>query len=117
MCREHFGKEVVIAIPVALVIQWHDKEVATLQGFQACAAFLLAGDGIAQWAMQPVEDGGLEEEVADWGGLTLQDLFDQIVHDIAVVAGKGLDEPGHIRATLHGKCSLQSKGPLQRKGG
>ena len=60
MRREHVGKEVVIAIPVALVIQRHDKEVAALQGLQQRAAFLLAGDGIAQRATQPVENGGLE---------------------------------------------------------
>ena len=35
MRREHFGKEVVIAIPVALVIERNDKEVAALQGLQA----------------------------------------------------------------------------------
>jgi hypothetical protein len=32
MRREHFGKEVVIAIPVARVIERNDKEVAVLQG-------------------------------------------------------------------------------------
>src|SRR5579872_3553111 len=31
MRREYFGKEVVIAIPVARVIERHDKEVASLQ--------------------------------------------------------------------------------------
>ena len=60
MRREHFGKEVVIAIPVALVIQRNDKEVAALQGLQPRVAFLLAGDGIAQRTTQPVENGGLE---------------------------------------------------------
>ena len=34
MRRENFGKEVMIAIPVAPVIQWNDKEVASLQGLQ-----------------------------------------------------------------------------------
>ena len=34
MRQEHVGKEVVIAIPLALVVQRHDKEVAPLQGFQ-----------------------------------------------------------------------------------
>jgi len=60
MRREHFGKEVVIAIPVAPVIERNDKEVASLQGLQPRVAFLLAGDGIAQRATQPVENGGLE---------------------------------------------------------
>ena len=58
--RKHFGKEVVIAIPVALVIQRNDKEVAALQSLQPRVAFFLAGDGIAQGAIQPVENGGLK---------------------------------------------------------
>ena len=57
---ENVGKEVVIAIPAALVIQRHDKEVASFQGLQPRLAFLLAGDGIAQRAIQPVENRSLE---------------------------------------------------------
>ncbi len=60
MRMEHVGKEVVIAIPVAVVIQRHDKEVAALQSRQPRGAFLLAGDGIAERATQPVENGGLK---------------------------------------------------------
>ena len=35
MRMEDFGKQVMIAIPVALVIQRNDEEVAALQGLQA----------------------------------------------------------------------------------
>ena len=47
MRMENVGKEVVIAIPVARIIQRNDKEVALLQSLQPCVAFPLAGDGIA----------------------------------------------------------------------
>src|SRR3712207_5994297 len=60
MRRENFGKEVMVAIPVALVIQRNDEEVASLEGLQSSVAFLLVGDGIAQRATQPVENGGLQ---------------------------------------------------------
>ena len=33
----------------------------------------------------------------------LQDLFDQIVHDVPVVSGEGPDEPVHILMALHGE--------------
>src|SRR5258708_29373788 len=59
MRSEHVSKEVVIAIPVAFVIERNDKEVASLQGFQPRAAFFLTSDGIAQRTTQPVENGGL----------------------------------------------------------
>ena len=87
---KNIGKKMVIAIPVSLVIQRNDKEVAALQGFQARAAFLLIvpHDGITQRAIQPVENGGLEQESADRFGLTFQNLFDQIIHDVAVVSSE-----------------------------
>ncbi|MGI9061434.1 MAG: hypothetical protein ACR2H5_22970 [Ktedonobacteraceae bacterium] len=50
----------MIAIPVARVIERNDKEIAALQGLQPRVAFLLAGDGIAERAIQAVENGGLE---------------------------------------------------------
>src|SRR4028118_1563723 len=93
----------VIAIPLAPVIQRNDEEVASLQGLQQRVAFLLAGDGIAQRANQPLENGGLEQEAPDVFGLTLQDLFDQVVHDVAVVSGESPDEPGNVLLSLHRK--------------
>src|SRR5258707_9221137 len=102
MRMEHVGKEVVIAIPVALVIQRNDKVVAALQSRQPRGAFLLAGDGIAERTTQPVENGGLEQEAADRCALTLQDLFDQIVHDVPMISGECPDEPGNILMALQG---------------
>ena len=105
MRREYFGKEVVIAIPVASVIQRHHKEIASLQGFQARAAPWIAGHCIAQRAIEAVENGRLEQKAANRLRLTLQDLFDQIVHDVPVVSGEGTDEPRHILMALQGQRS------------
>ncbi len=93
----------MITIPLAVIIERHDKEVASFQCFQSCITVLLAGDGIAERTMQLIEHRGLEQEVPDTIGLTLQNLFDQIVHDLAVVAGEGPDEAGNILVALHGK--------------
>ena len=71
---EDIGKKVVIAIPVAPVIQRDDKEVAPLQGFQPFASSRLSGDHITQWTAQAVEDGGLEQKTANGFGLAPQDL-------------------------------------------
>src|SRR6266508_823549 len=103
MSRENLGKQVVIAIPLAPVIQRNDKEVAAMERLQPRTAVVLAGDGIAQRATQPFENGGLEQEAANQFGLTLQHLFDQIVHNVAVVAGKRPDELGTVIATPHGE--------------
>ncbi len=48
MHTENLGKEVMVAIPVAPVIQRNDKEVAALKGLQPRLAFLLARDGSAE---------------------------------------------------------------------
>src|SRR3712207_7585549 len=71
----------MVAKPVALIIQRNGKQVASFQGLQnRLALLLLVGNGVAQRATQPLENGGLEQEAPDTFGLTLQDLFDQIVH-------------------------------------
>ena len=57
---ENVSEEVVIAIPLALVVQRNDKQVASLQGLQQHFAIFLFGDSIAQRSTQPVENGGLE---------------------------------------------------------
>src|SRR5689334_8020385 len=99
---EDFGKEAVIAVPVASAIQRNDKEVAPLQGCEAHLALLLAGDGIAQLSIQPVENGGLEQEVADAFVLTLQDFFYEIVRDVPVIPGERTDEGVNVLISLHG---------------
>ena len=77
---EHVGKEVVVAIPVALIVQRHDKEVASLQGLQPRAAFLLAGDGIAQRAIKAGREWQVWSKKLRHVRAALQDLFDQIIH-------------------------------------
>ena len=47
MSTENVCKEVVIAIPLALIIKRNDKQVASLQGLQHLLAVFLAGDRIA----------------------------------------------------------------------
>ena len=75
----HVREEVMVAIPAALVVQWHDEEIALLQRFQEPPAVVPLGDGVAQRAAQPVEDGGTQQEIADICRLASQDLLSQVV--------------------------------------
>ena len=61
---QHVGEEVVVAVPPAAVVERDQEQVAPLQGLQHGLATVLAGDGVAQRAAQPVQDGGLQQEVA-----------------------------------------------------
>src|SRR5919112_1892277 len=108
MRTENFGEEVMVTIPLASVIQRHNEEVAPLESLQHHSGVLLVGDGIAQRATQPVENGGLEQEIPDTFGLALQDLFDQIVQYVAVVSSESPDEPGNVLPPSH-----RERGQLQ----
>ena len=50
MRAQNVGEKVVIAVPVTLVIQWNDEQVASLQGLQDSFSIFTPGDGIAQRA-------------------------------------------------------------------
>jgi hypothetical protein len=42
----------------------------------------------------------------------LQDLLDQIVHDVAVVSGESPDEPGNVLSPPHReRCKLEPRDP------
>ena len=96
MRLQHIGEEMVIAIPLALIVERNDEEIAALQSFQHRFAILLPGDGITQRAAQPIENRGLQQETADTFGLALQDFFHQIVQHKAMAAGEGLNEAGGV---------------------
>ena len=101
MHLEKFGKQVVVAVPVALVVQRYHEEVAPLQGFQACAAPGLARHGVAQRAAQPLQHGRVQQKLTNLFGLMVQHLFHQIIHDVAVVSGERLNERWKVLAPLH----------------
>ena len=95
------GKQVMIAIPLAPVVQRHHEQVGALQTVQRRRAVCLPADGLAQRTAQPLQNRSLQQEAADRFGLALQDLFDQIVDDVAVAAGECLNKTGAIGSPLH----------------
>ena len=89
---QHLGEQVVVAVPAAGVVEWDQEQVGAVQVLQHLLALGVPGDGRAQRSAQPVQDAGLEQEVAHRLRLAAQHLLDQVVHDVAVVAGEGRDE-------------------------
>ena len=86
---QDLGEEVVIAHPLAAVVEGHDEQVAPLQRLQHGFAAFLPGDGIAQRAAQPVQDRGLQQEGAHAFRLAQKHLLHQVVQHEAVAAGEG----------------------------
>ena len=62
---QHVGEEVVVAIPLAAVVERDEEQVRPVQRLQRGLAAVLPGDGIAQRTAQPVEDRGLQQEGLD----------------------------------------------------
>ena len=81
---QQIGKEMMIAVPASLVVQWNDKEIGVFEILQGLLAVVLVGvrlgcaepHRIAQRTVQPIEDRSLQQEVLDAFALLLQDLFD-----------------------------------------
>ena len=103
-CSQHVGKQMVIAVPVASIVERDQEQIPSLDRLERGLAAVLAGDRIAQGAGQPAQDGGLQQEVPKVFGLTLQDLFDQVVDDVAVIPGEPRDESGDVVSALHRQC-------------
>ena len=93
---QHIGEKVMIAIPLALVVERNDKQVAALQGFQHSPAAILCGDGVTQGTTQAVENGGLQQEIAHTFGLAFENFFGQIIEHKTVTAGERLDKTGGV---------------------
>ena len=106
---EHVGEEVVVAVPVPAIVERDEEEVRPIEPLEHRLPAAAAGDGVAQRPGEPIEDRGLEQEVADLVGLALEHLLGEVVDDEAVVAGEVLDEPADVVAALH-----RQRGELQR---
>src|SRR5512133_2850959 len=100
----------VIAIPLALVVERHDKQIASLQRSQYFSAILPPGYRITQWSAERAEYRSLQQEVSHRFRLALQDFLGQIIEHKTVAAGKSLDKTGCIGLPLHRERPLQGKG-------
>ena len=90
----------MIAIPPPLIVERNDEQVGALEGLQHRLPGLPPGNRIAQGAAHAVKDRGLQQEAPDVPGLTLQDLFDQVVDDVAIIARERADEAADVITSL-----------------
>ena len=100
MRGEHIGEKMVVSEPLARVVQRHDKEIGPLQRLQGRRSVASTGHRVAERAAKPIEDGGLEQKVADRRGLAAQHFVDQVVEDVAVRPGEGPHEGARVGASL-----------------
>jgi hypothetical protein len=109
---QHVGEEVVVPVPVPAIVERYDEEVRPVELLEHRLAARRAGDGIAQGTGEPVEDTGVQEEVANVVGLAVEHLLHEVVDDEPIVAGEARDEPTDVVAALHRqRRELQRRDP------
>src|SRR5919199_5642402 len=112
----------MVAIPLARIVEGHDKQVRSLQLLQNSLTRLIHGgyrierrrrgvrgsawalcpsrgktqNGITQRGAHAVKDRGLQQEGLHVSGLACEDLGSQIIQNISVAAAKGADEAGAV---------------------
>ena len=90
------GEEVVVAVPLAPVVERDDQEVGSLKPLQHGLATGGSGDGVAEGPTEPVKNACANEKASDLVGLSGEYFVDQIIDDVAVVTGETGDEAGDV---------------------
>ena len=92
LMAQQFGEQVVIAVPLALGIQRDDERVVPLQSSEQPLGVRVSGHRGAQRPRKPLEDRALDHELAQLRRLAVEDLESEVVDDLLVVPGEGVDE-------------------------
>jgi hypothetical protein len=83
---QQLGEQVVVAVPLAVVIQRRQEQVAAFQLAEQLAGPLRLEHGVAHRARQPLQDRGPHQKRPDLLRLVGQDLGAQVVGHVMVVA-------------------------------
>ena len=83
---QQLGEQLVVAVPLAMVVQRYQEQVGTLQLAQQLGRPFGLKEGVAQRARKALQDRGSQQEPPDLLRLAGQYLGAQIVGHMAVVA-------------------------------
>src|SRR5262245_45628181 len=83
---EELGEELVIAEPLAAVIQRREEDILPLQQFQRLLPARPLSNGVAQRAAQTTQDARLQQEVPAISGQRRQHVLRQVIGNKAVFA-------------------------------
>jgi hypothetical protein len=100
---QHFGKQCVVAVspgPDRL-----DERVRPRQGRQDSRGLLGAGRFNGRFGADPVQDGPVQQNVADLRRPGAEQLFHQLTGQRAVLRGKLLEELVRVRMSVQGDRS------------
>ncbi len=90
---QDFGEQRVIAVPA--IPERHDEGVGSRQPGEGPRGLFVTGQLTGDAGADPVQDAGLQQQIADVGRLVVERLRHQVTGDGAVLGGEFLDElPG-----------------------
>jgi hypothetical protein len=98
-------KQLMVAIPVMLIVQWDEEQTGAIDLFQQLLAFAqgLAQYDFTQRGAKAIQDRRSQQEFLHLWGQVRQDLGHQIVHKIAVGAPKAPHKRLTVSLGAHGK--------------
>ncbi len=106
------GKQVMVAVPVAVIVQRHQEKIGPFQALQHPLGDRGLRDGLAQRRVEAVENRCMEQELLHGWRLLPQDFFGQIIEQVTMAALELLNERRCIGATLQREGGdLQSRDP------
>ncbi len=99
---QEIREQVVVAKPGPLGVQRFDESVGVLEAQQDPFRARSAGQQVGQLAVDPIEQGGAQQQILDVGRLAVQHLGEQVLGDHAVAAGELRDEPLRVGVISQG---------------
>src|SRR6266516_2937244 len=98
-----FGRQVVVAVPMPLLVQGDHKQVGPLERFQHGLTSLLFSHCIAEWSAEAFQETGVQEKLLHRGGLPREHLCGEVVEHIAMAAAEGRQKRRDISPALQRK--------------
>ena len=115
VAAQHFGKQVVVAVPAPLVVEGDHKQVRAIERFQHRLTPLLLHHGITERPTEALQDTGVQEKLLHRSGLPREHLVGEVVEYIAMAAGEGSQKPRDIGSALQREGGqLQASNPAFR---
>jgi hypothetical protein len=90
---EPLAEQVVIPIPLTLVVEWHQEEVAMLQAFEDLSRSGNLGNGIAERTIETIKYRCVSQKPRCFGRKAIEDFSRQVGGDIPIVASESPHEP------------------------
>ncbi len=109
---KHVAEQVVVAVPLALTIQWHEEEVLPFDGLERASRSRPAHHGVAERPVEAIEDRRSCEEALSLARQTPEYLRAHVVDDEAIVAVESDGRQGGSALFLQRqRRQIQTDGP------